>query len=112
MSNLVKIDDVRIYFGVTTPEALQAIFDCKQILDDNELPYVNLIYPDVAMYPEVFANLSTWAFGKEFTQYTFDDFPIITWHEYYDDYEICDQVATSVEMLEASNLIQFKELVE
>ncbi len=112
MSNLVKIDDVRIYFGVTTPEALQAIFDCKQILDDNNIPYANLIYPDVNVYPEVFENLSTWAFGTDFTQYTFTDFPIITWKEYYDNYEVCDQVATSVEMLEASSMLEFKELVE
>lgn len=112
MSNLVKIDDVIIYFGVTTPEALQAIFDCKQILDDNNIPYVNVIYPDVAVYPEVFTNLSTWAFGKDFTQYTFEDFPIITWHEYYDDYEVCDQVAISVETLQASSLIVHKELVQ
>jgi hypothetical protein len=111
MSNIVKIDNVRIYYGITTPEALQAIFDCKQILDDNNIPYGNLIYNEVSAYPEIFANLSTWAFGTDFTQYTFTDFPIVTWQEFYDDFEVCDQVAISVEMLEASNLILLKELV-
>ena len=112
MANIVKINAVRLCIGVTNPAALQATFDCKQILDDNGIKYVNLIYPDTAQYPQIFENMSTWVFGSDFTQYNFDDFPILTWQEYYDDFEICDQVAFSTEMLLASNLIQFKQLVE
>lgn len=111
MSTLVKITDVRVYVGVTNPEALQATFDCIKILNDSNIVFANLIYPDVEQYASIFENLSTWTFGFDFTQYTFTDFPIITWKEYYDDYEICDQVAQSVSELETSNLITYKDLV-
>ena len=111
MSTLVKITDVRICIGVTTPESLQSVFDCIKILKDNNIPYANLLYPEESQYTNVFENLSTWTFGFDITQYTFTDFPIITWKEYYDDYEICDQVAQSVSELETSNLITYKDLV-
>lgn len=111
MPNIIKISDINVYIGVTNPTALQETFDCKAVLDQNGIVYNNLIYPTVSQYASVFENLSTWVFGLDFTQYTFTDFPIITWREYYDTYEICDQVVTSVSQLNASTLIANKELI-
>lgn len=111
MPNIIKITDVNVYIGVTNPAALQETFDCKALLDQNSITYHNLIYPDVSQYSSIFENLSTWVFGLDFTQYTFTDFPIVIWREYYDTYEICDQVVTSAAQLATSSLIANKELI-
>lgn len=111
MSSLVKISNICLYIGVTNPGALQAIFDCKAVLDNAGVKYNNLLYPEPAQYANIFENLSTWTFGFDFTQYSFTDFPIVTWQEFYDDYEICDQVALSPVDLQNSNVINFKDLV-
>lgn len=111
MANIVKITEVHLYSGLTA-EASEC-FECKKVLNDNGIKHISLFYGDDPQgHNDNFAALSTWSFGPEFKQYTFTKFPIVTWKEYYDDYERWIEVAQSSTELLNSNLVKNKALVK
>lgn len=99
MSNLVKVQAVSIYYGVTDAQAMTNIFACKEILDSLGIPYANLVYTETSQVEELFANLGTWTYGADYEVHEFNNFPLITWQEFYDDHTNFNNVATSVEEL-------------
>lgn len=110
MANIVKINEVVLYTGLTADAA--DCYLCKKLLEDNGIKYVVLHYGDDSVHPENFAALSTWSFGPNFTQYNFTKFPLVIWKEFYDDYERFLDVAQSSAELAVSNLVKNKELVK
>ncbi len=111
MANIVKITEVTVYTGLT--EDAGDCFACKKLLDQEGVKHNLLNY---GHEPEVhaanFAALSTWTFGPDFKQHTFTKFPIVTWKEFYDDYERWMEVAVSSEELKNSNVIKHKAIVQ
>jgi hypothetical protein len=110
MAEIVKITQVSLMVGITAGAA--ECYACKKILDDNGIKYQLLHYGDESTHANHFDALSTWPFGPQFEQRTFTDFPIITWKEYYDDYERWLQVAQSSKELAESSLLKNASLVQ
>lgn len=110
MANLVKITEVTLMTGFTAGAA--ECCACKKLLQDSGIKYQLLHYGDESTHHTNFDALSTWTFGPNFEQRTFTDFPVVTWKEFYDDYERWIQVAQSSEELAASNLLKNISLVQ
>lgn len=111
MANLIKITEVQLHIGPGTDTEVAECLQCKQILSENAIPHKThmfLFYGDDAQKLQV---LGANVFGPDFSQYEFKTFPVITWKEYYDDYERFMQVATRVEQLNSSNVVLHKDKV-
>ena len=67
MSTLIKISEINVFVGVTTQQALQEIFDCKRLLEKNNIPYANMIYMDDSQFNDIYNNLGTWLYGLDLT---------------------------------------------
>lgn len=111
MSNLVKVQAVSIYYGVTDAQAMTDTFACKAVLDSLNIPYVNLVYTETSQVNELFANLGTWTYGWDYEVKEFTNFPLITWQEFYDDYTNFNNFATSIAELNAK-LVPIANLVQ
>lgn len=107
MANLVKISNVALYANFDDID----VFTCKSILDNNYIPHQLLVYTDKASLPSLFAALSTWSFGPNFTQYNLTKMPIIVWTEFYDDYERYANIALNSVDLQNSNLLANANLI-
>jgi hypothetical protein len=110
MANIIKIKDVELIFGLT--EGAHECFLCKQVLDQANIKFRVLHYGDDKSQQRQLDNMSTWSFGADFKQYKFTEFPIVTWKEFYDDYERFLEVAQSAEELKASNLLKNASLIK
>jgi hypothetical protein len=111
MANIVKITEVYLYMGFTTPESAAECVKVRAMLDDNGIKYQTLHYPDNSQHDACFSALSTWVFGPSFRQIAFKDFPIVHWKEFYDDWERHIEVVQSATELASSNLILHKDKV-
>lgn len=112
MANITKIVEVEIHIGSGTDTEVDEAFACKQFLVDNEIPHktqIHMFYGDDETKLRV---LSSQVFGLDFTQHEFTKFPVVTWKEYYDDYERCLQVARTVSELADSNIVKFSQLLQ
>jgi len=107
MANLVRINNVSFYASFDNVD----VFACKQLLDQNNIPYQFLVYPEASSLPSLFAALSTWSFGPNFTQYNFTKTPLIIWTEYYDDYERYLNISLDSTNLATSNLLTNASLI-
>jgi hypothetical protein len=106
MSNLVKISNVTMYFGENN---FSEQFQCKNFLDSNNILYSKVMI--MANPSDFFTSMSQNVFGDLFTMYTFSSFPIITWTEYYDDYDRFDNVSQSFSELTTSTLVTNASLI-
>jgi hypothetical protein len=113
MANIVKIKEIHLYAGFT--ENAAETYTVKRMLDDRKIPYTFLQYGgnEEEIHAGVYSSLNTWNFGRpeEIYKKTFTDFPIVTWKEYYDDYEVALHVVDSASDLMASPIMTKKELI-
>ncbi len=110
MSNLIKIDSIRFNIGLSTDASMVEQLACRKILVDEAIPHGVLMY-SMDDYSSVLGPLSSWVFGLEMREVLFTDFPVITWTEYYDDYNVVSECAASSAELATSNLVKFKNLI-
>lgn len=111
MANLVKINQVHFLMGFETPEGAADCVVTKRLLDSNQIPYVHLHYGDSSQHAEIFSAHHTWSYGSDFRTEAFNDFPIVFWTEYYDDYERFIEVVKNSTDLANSNLIKHKDKI-
>lgn len=107
---LTKISDVRLFIGITDP-GLQECYACRDILDQESIPYVTLIYGDETAYASEFEVLSHHPFAPTGDYRQITNFPVILWKEFYDDVEGLTCCVTSSTELQSSSLIANKGLV-
>jgi hypothetical protein len=82
MANLTQIANVRLLTGYTTSTAAKAeILNCINFLDSNNIQYLTVNNFDRQVYPQIFSSV----FGNLTNTKNFTDWPIVVWHEYYDD---------------------------
>lgn len=111
MANLTKIKAVNIYYGPTDAQALVDTFNCKDVLENNNVAYSNVGFFDKDQLAELFANLGTWTYGLDYEVVEFTNLPIVTWQEHYDDYTSVNNYALSVQELN-NKLVPNASLVE
>jgi hypothetical protein len=111
MANLIKINFIQFYVGFDIPENVNECFACKKFLDAEKIPYVLMAHMEDKNYPELFDTLSSWVFDTDYKTHVFTGFPIITWHETYDNYDVVTNVAKSLDELRNSRLILNKNLI-
>lgn len=109
MSNLIQITQVTFYFGENN---FQEQFQCKEFLNSNNIPYQSQIIFSKDQTTTFFETMNVSVFGPDFNQYTFTQFPIITWIEHYDDYERFMGVACNVSELSTSTLVLNQSLIQ
>lgn len=109
MSNLIQITKITFYFGDSNFEEQ---FQCKEFLDSNNIPYQRSLIFSKNDITKFFETMNISVFGADFNQYTFTEFPIITWIEQYDDYERFMEVARNVTELTNSKLLLNKSLIQ
>ena len=109
MSNLIQITQVTFYFGENN---FQEQFQCKTFLDTNNIAYRSQIIFSTNQTTTFFEEMNLSVFGPDFTQYTFTQFPIITWLEHYDDYERFMGVARNLSELTTSTLVLNSSLIQ
>jgi hypothetical protein len=111
MKTLVKITDVLIFIGLVDEAQMNVMFQMKKTLDDNNIKYGIQFHPDNLAHPQLLENLSSWVFGTEFKQYKLTSLPLVMWREYYDDYDVVQEIVQNLSELKASTLMQKKGLV-
>jgi hypothetical protein len=109
MSTIVKIKSVIAY---THADQRGECNECLRILDSAGIHYEHVdLGTTITMKVKVLEHLNACVYGPDFTQYTFDSFPVILWQECYDDYERFLQVVRSFSALSESTLIRNASLV-
>ena len=99
---ITKIDDVDLYVGLTAD--VQACWDMKKFLTDNNIKFRTLMYADDSQHEQLFASISTWWFEE-----TFDRFPILTYTEVLDDAppsQYPKRFARKIEDLQGTDFLQ------
>lgn len=71
---ITKIDDIDLYVGLT--KDVQACWDMKKFLVDNNIKFRTMMYADDSQHEALFTAISTWWEGE-----TFENFPIVTYVE-------------------------------
>lgn len=99
---ITKIDDIDLYVGLTAD--VQACWDIKKFLVDNNIKFRTLMYADDSQHEDLFKSISTWWEGK-----TFDRFPILTYTEVLDDAppsQFPRKFAITIAELQSGNFVQ------
>lgn len=91
---LVRIKELYLYVGLTF--SAQKCYELKKYLTDNKIPFTQLNYMDEAAHPSVYESLNTWNWGPNGEKRTFNDFPILTWMNCFDDFTLQAESATSI----------------
>ncbi len=112
MAKLDKITNVELYVGYVDHQSVIDGFTIGKYLKDQNITYSLMNYPEADRNASLFENLSTWTFGEDFRQYTFNNFPLVIWTEWYDDYGVYREVTQTLDEMKASNLIKFKDLIK
>jgi hypothetical protein len=107
MANLVKIKEVHIYMGFT--DKAYECYQAKELLESSGITASILAYFDNSQHSGVFDALGTWTWKDG--QKTFSNFPIVTWKNCYDDFEVDIECAVGIDELRNSSLIANKHLV-
>lgn len=107
---LTKISDVRLFIGITNP-GLEECYACRDILDQENIPYTTLTYGVESDYLEHFEILSNHPFAPAGDTRTITSFPVILWKEFDDDVEGLTWCVTNAVELQSSSLITNKGLV-
>lgn len=98
---LTKIVDCALHAGLT--QDVNACYQFKQWLKDNNIEYTMLFYVDDIQHQHVFDALNTWWDGV-----TFNSFPIFVYTEVHDDLSPAQyprKYFTSVAEIQASNFL-------
>lgn len=90
---LARIKNVTLYVGLTAD--VQACWELKKLLVENQIPHTILAYFDDAVHADVFESLNSWTWGKDAEKRTFTRFPVVTWENCYDDFTIQLECALS-----------------
>jgi hypothetical protein len=107
VANLLKINSISLYLNFDSLDS----YYFKKELDSQNIPY-EIIQSIVKEQEKSILNfLSSMIYGEDFEEYTFNKFPIVTWREYYEDYERWIDVAETLEELKNSNIFKHKDLI-
>lgn len=110
MSNkLIKIRD--IFFYADTSDRLRETIEMEAILCKHNIGCYHRIDLVFNNPEELFDKLRSAAYGPEFDVFPNLQLPVVTWKEYYDDYERCINIAKTPSELQTSNLINNLHLV-
>ena len=111
--------------GITIVTANNSVLDtpesasCVQYLRESSIKFYDTDY-DAEDYPpsdntlaDILSNIGSWTFGRDenLTQYTFTNFPIITWIEHYDDGNNCANCCQTLAQLQSSIIVSNKNLI-
>ncbi len=105
--NLIKISNVLFYGNTVT--AIRETLEFELALAKHSIGRYHRI--DLAFNPNVEAELRTTCFGCDFQMFTDLTLPVVTWREYYDDYERWINIARTVSELDGSTLVNNLHLI-
>jgi hypothetical protein len=106
MAKLVKIQNVYLYVGFTKDAG-----DCYSVIQqlrNKNIEFTLLNYSaDDKVHEENFKALSTWTFGVGDSQYKkeFNQYPILTWEECYDNWVVEKHAAHGLREIQNSVLL-------
>lgn len=111
MANLVKIKHVTLMTGLTAGAA-----DCVKALEllrQSGIKFVTLSYADQEEHHKAnFEALSGWPCGRDFHKVAVTDYPVVTYDECWDDFEVCRRIAHGLDAIKSSDVLQHPELCE
>lgn len=102
-AKLIKICDILFY--ANTVDAIQQTFEMEFVLKHYGIGCfhrIDLAFNDPT---SLIGTLRTATYGLNFESFPNLTLPIVTWKEYYDDYERCVNIARSPKELQLSTLI-------
>lgn len=108
-SKIIKIRDILFY--ADTAEHLRETLELELALRHHNIGCyhrIDIVFNDCEL---LITNLRTATYGVDFQMYPDLSLPIVTWKEYYDDYERCVDIARTPDELQTSNLIANLHLV-
>lgn len=109
MATLARIKEVSFYVGLTADAA--ACYEMKAYLEANGIPYKLLAYMDDSQHEPNFRALSTWAWGPQGESREFARFPVLTWEEFDEDFNLVLESAVTVEEVR-TKLLPHKALIK
>lgn len=102
MSNLVRIEDVRLYLAYT--DGVVEGMKILKALKEAQTPYILMSYGDDDVGQKATLEaLSTWDFGEK-EKRVLPDFPVVTWYELYDDFTKVNRIAQSLTEFQGSEV--------
>jgi len=107
VANLLKINSISLYLNFDSLDS----YYFKKELDSQNIPYEIIQSTTEEHKKGILDMLSSMTYGEDFEEYTFNKFPIVTWREYYDDYERWIDVADDLEKLKNSNIFKHRDLI-
>jgi hypothetical protein len=109
MAKLVKIKDIHLYVGFT--ESSADCYEALKLLREFGIKFNFLNFGDQDQHHEAnFKALGTWSFGLNSQSKQFNDYPILVWDEFYDDWSTCRCAAHGLSEIKESNVIKFPNL--
>jgi hypothetical protein len=108
MANLTKISNVNLTINFESVES----FNLRKALVDNNIPHTITFVFKKEDHQGIYDYYGSMVYGQTYLEKTFSSLPILVWDESYDDYERWKEVVTTLNDLNSSNLINFKNLVQ